>query len=567
MGVIQLRQLETGIRNVLSDKIDVSDVRESDRDIAMLSRGLAAWVLTQRCEISPEDAASAVTDGYDDNGIDAVWVDSEANVIYLVQSKWSTKGTRSITAGDMHKFLQGVRDFVNAEFSKFNHKFESRRESFELALEQLDVRVKLLVAHTGTDPVSDPSRFAVQTLLDEMNDPIETVEFEYLSQKELHALLRESASGQKPDIEATLYDWGSMKDPYEAFYGQVLASDVAEWYEAHGTKLFSENIRQFLGDSEVNSSITETLRNSPDRFWYLNNGVTALCDGVTKSAARGTSKKAGKFRFTGASIVNGAQTVGCLASVNRDHPEQVADARVTVRFISLDGCPPEFAQEVTRGTNTQNRVERRDYVSLDPIQNRLVTELSLFGIRYAIKSGSETPLPDQGFTIADATVALACANSDIDLSTQAKREVGRLWVGAEFGVVDSQYRLLFNEGLSAQKLWRSVQIIRKVDASILTERRNREGRANLVGVHGNRLIAHMVFEGLDRTWPESSDIDFNHTLDVVESLVNSIYSSLVDLVDEQYEGNYLASLFKNATKCRAISLSIIDASQEYSKKA
>jgi hypothetical protein len=59
----------------------------SDEETTRLTRGLAAWVLTQIAVVSDEDAAASVTDGFDDNGIDAVFVDSDNSVVYLVQSK------------------------------------------------------------------------------------------------------------------------------------------------------------------------------------------------------------------------------------------------------------------------------------------------------------------------------------------------------------------------------------------------------------------------------------------------------------------------------------------------
>jgi hypothetical protein len=40
-----------------------------------------------------------------------------------------------------------------------------------------------------------------------------------------------------------------------AIYGQVCASDVAVWMEAHGNGLFESNLRQFLGGSTVNQTL------------------------------------------------------------------------------------------------------------------------------------------------------------------------------------------------------------------------------------------------------------------------------------------------------------------------
>ena len=36
-------------------------------------------------------------------------------------------------------------------------------------------------------------------------------------------------------------------------------------------------------------------------------------------------------------------------------------------------------------TNTQNRIEKRDFVSLDPLQDKLKTELAILGVDYHIK--------------------------------------------------------------------------------------------------------------------------------------------------------------------------------------
>ena len=225
-----------------------------------------------------------------------------------------------------------------------------------------------------------------------------------------------------------------------------------------------------------------------------------------------------------------------------------------MRFISLEGCPPEFAQEVTRGTNTQNRVERRDFVSLDPLQDDLKLDLGMLGLRYAIKSGAEVPETDKGTTVTEATVALACAHDDVDLSTQAKREVGRLWVGAEDAEASSQYRRLFNDRVTALQLWNAVRLLRAIEDQISVVRARKSGRSNQLGVHGNRLIAHTVFGSLDPEWKSATETEFGVVVDEAKALVPGVYEDLEDLVESEYEGSYLASLFKNASKCRTLSL-------------
>jgi hypothetical protein len=52
-------------------------------------------MLTKIAGLSDEDAAQSVTDGPDDNGIDAIaYVDSETPRLHVVQSKWSDTRTK-----------------------------------------------------------------------------------------------------------------------------------------------------------------------------------------------------------------------------------------------------------------------------------------------------------------------------------------------------------------------------------------------------------------------------------------------------------------------------------------
>lgn len=550
MGIVQLNQIKSRILGGVGPYVDVSDAPSGQENDTRLTRGLAAFALVELVGADEKGAAAAITDGFDDNGIDAIYIDTDSSRVYLVQSKWNKSGTGSPALGDVQKFVKGFEDLINAEFDRFNSKVDAMRDDLEAALSDPNVQFVLVLAHSGQEQLSEPGKQAIDNALKNVNDPIETASFLMLSQAELHAFLVNSVYGKAPDLNVTLHDWGATQEPYAAFYGQIDATEVADWFQKHNVRLFAKNLRQFLGrGSDVNDSLIETLVNEPTRFWYFNNGITVLCEKVAKSPKGGTSKKTGLFEFQGVSIVNGAQTVGCIGQAAQDHPDAVADARVTARFISLEDCPPDFAGEVTRATNTQNRVERRDFVALDAEQDRLATELAIDGKRYAIKSGEKSPLPDSGCTVVEATVALACADADSDLSVQAKREIGRLWVGADSSS-GSQYRKLFNPQLTGDRVWKSVLVLRAIDNALESERSKQSGRERQIGVHGNRLIAHLVFQALPSGALTNPEAVMDELLKLVPGLVAEKYSRLSELVQEKYPANYLASLFKNAARCK-----------------
>lgn len=549
MSIVHLKHIRNKLEQDYCPHIDMSDhqVRPAEEvEQARLSRALAAFALAEQARVSPAQAAADVVDGFGDHGIDAIGIDEQGGAVVVVQAKWDSAGKGSPTLGDVEKFISGVRDLLVPRFSRFNTKVQAKQKELTAALDNTDVKFDIVLAHSGQGTLSTPARDLIDDLLSEMNDVSEVLSFHYLGQSELHAIVRQGVASAAPDLAATLHNWGSADEPYLAFYGQIDAAEVAEWWQDHSATLFDRNLRKFIHDSSVNDAMLSTILNEPERFWYFNNGITVLCDRIKKAPAGGASKKSGRFTFEGATVVNGAQTVGTIGRAAEADPSKVSDARVHIRFISLEHCPADFAVAVTRATNTQNRVERRDFVALDPEQERLRTDLKLEqGKIYAIKTGESDPPRDKGCTVVDATLALACAQSP-DLAVQAKREIGRLWEDTS----KPPYRILFNAGLTATRLWSAVEILRVVDDRLRNWQEQLEDRDRSVTVHGNRLIANRVFAALGEIALESADMQ--GILQDASELTDAVLTEIRGIVESDYPSNYVASLFKNVSRCREI---------------
>jgi hypothetical protein len=291
----------------------------------------------------------------------------------------------------------------------------------------------------------------------------------------------------------------------------------------------------------------ETLEGSESHFWYFNNGITALCTSLRRLAKGAGSRTAGEFVLSGVSIVNGAQTVGAIARAAKardsEHP---LEARVWVRFISLEGCPPEFATQVTQATNTQNTVEGRDFVALDAEQGRLRTDLTLSLKKiYSIKRGEDTPQPEYGCTVTEATVALACSQPDPALAVIAKSAIGRFWDST----TRPPYKTLFNSGTTAFRLWRAVQVSRSVERRLEMRRAGLDGRARSVAVQGNRIVLHLVFRDLDLSIIDLPDSGWDEQIKDLDRLTDQNLDELTKQVEAVYPNNYITSLFKNARRC------------------
>jgi hypothetical protein len=169
----------------------------------------------------------------------------------------------------------------------------------------------MVLAYPGSGNIDEDIRDKIDDFVESQNDTSELFFFRCIAQKELfHHLAREAAPSQI-DLQVRLTHYGNVDQPLKAVYGQISASDVAKWYSDHGNNLFSGNIRHFLGErSDVNNGIADTLQNSPDNFWYFNNGITLIAEGFKRQAIGSADKSVGIFECKGVTIVNGAQTVG-----------------------------------------------------------------------------------------------------------------------------------------------------------------------------------------------------------------------------------------------------------------
>jgi hypothetical protein len=247
--------------------------------------------------------------------------------------------------------------------------------------------------------------------------------------------------------------------------------------------------------------------------------------------------------------VNGAQTVGSIHAAAAQNPESVAKAMVPVRIISSANSPAVFASEVTRCTNTQNAIEKRDFVALDPEQERIRQELHIEGVEYAYKAGTATGTAGKRFDLTEATVALACANPDVGLAVQAKREIGKLWED----LAKAPYKQLFNAGVSGPLVWETVQSLRAIDASLQAVAKKYGGRDALVCVHGNRFIQWAALKTLGAKPGEP----FANVASAVTSVVDSVVAKVVAAVKVDFADSYPASLFKNLGKCRTLAAKIV----------
>lgn len=514
-----VKQVEAEINKLFTELIDMSDYslkKANHKKDAFNSRALAAYALHILAEVSPTRAAEAIVDGYDDNGIDALLFHPRQNTLWLVQAKWIQDGQGCPKSAELRSFKDGIFDLLDFpnKLKRFNEKFEIKEDEITSAFKSPGLKIKVVLSYTGQD-LSKHARGVIDDCLDDLNNigiNSSVASFENFNLDRAFQALTDSHKQEDIEVKVSLSNWGRVEEPYQAIYGQICAVDVAKWWIQHKNKLFSKNIRDFIGGTDVNTEIEKTLRDEPGVFWYFNNGITVLCKDITKADVK-KDRKIGEFIIKGISVVNGAQTIGSIGVLYQgsspEEKEHLEEAEIFIRFISLDKCSEDFGLKVTKATNTQNRVEIRDFVALDPQQERLYKEFRSGGRNYHYKRSSDTFIRDhKNYELEEATIALACANDDINLAITAKQELSKLWSDTS----QKPYTSLFNQNVHAMRLWRQVDIKRKVDELINCKQEISEDQVeqNLFK-YGNLFVLHMVFKQLrkDVLSAEISENDFS----------------------------------------------------------
>lgn len=548
---INMRRVQARIQEMFQGEVDMADF-PNDTNKHFETRALAAFALIMTSGLEVTQASAQVTDGYHDMGIDAIYLDETQKKLFLVQSKWRADGVGSITQDEMFNFAQGVQRVLEEDLTGANDKILAKSIDIDVALTQMGYQIHAIFIHTGNQNANDYALRPILQLIGQTNDEISTILlFDEFNFRDIYSFL---ANGQEqPGInldDVILSNWGKVDDPFVSYYGTISAATVGEWYKNFGNALFAKNIRFYKGNTDVNEGMKKVLLQEPEKFYYYNNGIKLLCKSIKRKAKDSTNNTTGLFALEGVSLVNGAQTTGAIGSMFLDNPEQISKAIIMIQIIDLSSVDPETTTQITRLSNTQNRIENKDFAALDPEQDRLRTELTFIHYSYLYKSGDKITNLERQISFDEAIVALACLNTDISYTVIAKGNVGAL----SEDIKKTPYKALVNRSTNSYALLNSVLYMREVERCLQDKKEQvNNNRERLVCIHANRFILHFIL--MDKGKNENfnmSVIDKDGIRNEVISLVGVLVDQTTQFIDELFPESYPANIFKNSTKCKRL---------------
>ena len=133
--------------------------------------------------------------------------------------------------------------------------------------------------------------------------------------------------------------------------------------------IFEDNVRDFQGDTTINQEIGVTIKNSPERFILLNNGITIVCDEVNEMNR--------KVSIRNPQVVNGCQTCNVLFQHFKDGVD-ISKIFIIVKIIG--SANNDIVNNIVKGTNRQNIVYEEAFEITSEFHKLLETFFNIYSV-------------------------------------------------------------------------------------------------------------------------------------------------------------------------------------------
>jgi hypothetical protein len=392
-GQNQLRRLNVEDFQRLNERVD----RMVEKgDIADRSQGLIYLFLMHRFYADKGTIDESITDGGNDCGIDAIYIDRRGDepTIHLFQSKYheSSKKAKNFPASSLEKiirFFEILKD-RRVELQKIaNPRLEQKILEIRDAISREFPTFKVWLLSNGLPCIGHEAVPCCNALARQ------SVSVEEFHLNEIVEFCLNTHSGRANHVfyarDAGVIEFGNTE--LRSVVGYIsglelykLLADIRDERKIDYT-LFSMNVRGFLGlDNPVNKEIFRTAASSDNaNFASLNNGITIVGSQCRVNRTGSDMPKIGIKRL---SIVNGAQTCSAIFDAMRDfYPDVARFEKLSVLFRVFETEDPNLINKIAVSTNNQNRINPRDLRANDDSQTKLEVELKAYQIRYLRKRG------------------------------------------------------------------------------------------------------------------------------------------------------------------------------------
>jgi hypothetical protein len=502
------------------------------------NRAFAAWFAINFFDNEEDDALeSAAADGGNDQGVDIAFADESSQEIIVLQAHCPDKFEKKTPKNKWDAVISSL-PFIKQP----SHFRRSGRPDLAELLESLKSSYPEYTTTIGLISLGLKSPEIERSLhVHEKENSRTSVNFFYFAQQDIkvkyQSLVQEEAGIPEDELNFSGTYFEDTGEYGRAWVGSVSATELKRLYSAHQDKLFSGNVRLFLGSRKggINEQIIKTAQTAPGQFWALNNGITIVADSagpVSNSTARGASK----FKLKRFSIVNGCQTTSSLIRAKAPPTAKVL-ARVIAAKVGLKN-------EIVRFNNSQNAVKIWTVRAVDDIQEQLRRDFAAVQINYAPKQAGSRRKKNTSIIELDK-VTQYLASAERKYLIQAIDNKSELF--------DEPYQKLFKKGIKASEVylaWLTGQLADS-ERQKLFDGLGEDPNKGLLRVTSCYWIVYCTYKIFAKfsdlaasqiTLRSMTSLEFNNSLEkYVNKAASIFYDAAIDTYDEEY-GSFKSTL-------------------------
>ncbi|MBI2909374.1 MAG: AIPR family protein [Chloroflexi bacterium] len=369
---------------------------KSDYATENLSAAFAWLALETILHLNEDEIEDAITDGPMDGGIDAIHIDGRE--VHVFNFKYAEKFEASMRAfpdTEVDKLLTTMARIYGKSLSKTDVNeilWDKVRTIWEL-FEAGSLNFNYYLCSNREKPVEHTRR----KLENELSKYVH-VKCHYYDQEDIVSKILEKrfrrVDGSLTFIDKQYFERGD--GPLKGIVATIAASDLINLVkdpdrpEAMIEDVFNENVRVFLKlSNRINRNIFETaLSDDNFEFWYLNNGVTIVCDECVYTP----NSRSPRARLSNLQIVNGGQTTHALFQAYMKDANKLDAVLLLVRICETKK-DYHIGEKIRETTNSQTPVSTRDLHANDRIQRKLEEQFLDLGFYYERKANQHQDQP------------------------------------------------------------------------------------------------------------------------------------------------------------------------------
>ncbi len=476
--------------------------------------------------LNEDEIEESLTDGANDCGIDAIYISEKT--IHFCNCKYGydiDQTDKNFPGTEIEKLISTVSLIMqsNIERSSVNDALwdkylEIRNAFLEGSVNQIKIH---LISNKMKPTISDQNKIesalSRYRLIDvKYYDLDDLVNHLLLSNEEAinsNILLLDDQHFEKSD--------GSLK----TIVGVVAAEDYLKMLtnKNNNTELiesaFNDNVRLYKPKHSVNKAIIDSaLSEHNHQFFYLNNGVTIICEDCTYVP----HVRNQNITLKNIQVINGGQTTHSLFEAYKKDKEKVSKVDILIR-ICVTKKDSQLAEQISESSNNQIPIGSRDLKANDLIQKKLQDEFTSLGYFYERKNNQFVD-EDHDKVLSNELLAQLYLSYELGKPSEAKNNKSRI-----FG---DMYEAIFDEEkISAEILLK----LHKIYLPLSTKKKeiqNLKRKKELINEKDafvSRAIFHIIYGVKLFITKENKSIDNQNDIDeAIEKSIKAV-SYLVDI--------------------------------------